>query len=165
LPVRERRPATVGQFVLIGLWRGAVAGGLLGFSVGVFLGVAALTDSGEIPIAGLFFVLLAGLWGLVLGIVPGLVVGAALGAIMGPFRKRFDALWPVAAVTVFLLTFVTGGIIAFIYAFAVQDDPTNWDQALIGCAWALGGGLGLAVAGGLASMGVSGSKSPARSSL
>lgn len=127
--------------------------------VAAYIIVAALTDYGTDGISVVpFVVYLLGL-GLLFGSPPGLVVGLIVGAIIGSFRDRFDALWPITAAAIFLLTFVLGSIFSFINGFLIQEDPTKWGHALVGCAWALGGGVGFAIAGGLASIGVYGSKS------
>jgi len=86
------------------------------------------------------------------------VIGTVVGVITGSFRGSFDALWPVSAAVVFLLTFVTGSTIAFLDAFTAQEQTSPWGRALVGVAWALGLAAILAVAAGLGSMGIHGSK-------
>ena len=165
--MKRRYPSTVGAFAILGLWRGAVTGGALGLAVAAVFVTAMWTDAPgranvEPLIQAILFVLGLGLfWGISFGLLIGLVAGAIAGAT----RHRFDSLSPVLATTVFLLTFVPGSFISVVNAFAIQGNEDAWGRALVGCAWALGIGVALAVAMGLGSMGVYGSKSSTRDSV
>ena len=158
--VRRRYPSTIGAFVTLGIWRGAVTGSAFGLAVAAVVVTAMWTHAPGRPNvesmtqASLVVLGLGLFWGISFRLVLGLVAGAIAGAT----RHRFDSLSPVAATTVFLLTFVPGSFISLVNAFAVHGGDEAWGQALAGCASALGIGVALAVAIGLGSMGVHGSR-------
>ena len=115
--------------------------------------VAALLAASSGPASP---VLLNAIWVIGLGVVCGVVLGLAAGLLVGTFagvlRHRFDALWPVAAASTFLLTCVIGSILVFNNA----EEPARSHHVLVGLAWTFAIATVLAVVAGIASSGVRG---------
>lgn len=148
---RVTSPSTIGGFALLGLRRGGLAGAATGTAV-AFLVAAATTSELQLNVLTNAMALIG--VGAVCGIGLGLVVGLVVGAFAGLLRHRFDALWPLAAGAVFVMTLTVGCVLAILAA----EEPDRSRFVLIGMRWSIGIAVLLAIVAGIASTGVRGRK-------
>jgi hypothetical protein len=136
---------TLGDFATLGIVRGLIAGGVLGVLLALTIS-AALGETFVFDPGAVFPVLI---YGAIIGTVLGTAIGLLVGFVAYAARDRFDALWPFAALTVFVAVALPGCVIS------IGGARPPWSRdALIGCAWALGVGAVLGITAAIASAGI-----------